>query len=112
MARADRLERLEARRIELEADYRAALIAALEVTAGGKWGLFGHKRDRHQEKATAPTLESLSDMAEEIDAMRETLSLEPFALHRDFMADRGPAPANAPGEPKQARAWLDRLATA
>ena len=40
MARADRLERLDKRRSEMEADYLAALIEALEVTASGKWGLF------------------------------------------------------------------------
>jgi hypothetical protein len=39
MAKADRLERLDVRRVELEAEYTTALIDALRVTASGKWGL-------------------------------------------------------------------------
>jgi len=35
MARADRLSRMDDRRMALEEDYRAALIAALEKTAAG-----------------------------------------------------------------------------
>jgi len=41
--------------------------------------------------------------------MRDDLGLTPFALHEEFEASRGPVSSNAPGEPKQARAWLDRL---
>jgi len=37
------------------------------------------------------------------------LSIEPFALHQEFLAARGPVKAHAVGEPKQAQAWLDRL---
>ena len=40
MAKADRLERLDKRRAEMEADYLEALIEALHTTAAGKWGLF------------------------------------------------------------------------
>jgi hypothetical protein len=110
MAKADRLERLDTRRQELEADYRAALIAALQVTAAGKWGMFDHQAERHARAAFAPTLEHLTALGEEIDAMRDTLFLEPFALHAQFLASRGRVSAEAVGEPKQARAWLDRLA--
>ena len=109
MARADRLERLDVRRQELEGEYRDSLIAALRVTAGGLWGLFGHNKDKAAQARTAPVLAALSEQAAGIDAMRDTLGLEPFALHARFMADRGPAAADAVGEPKQARAWLDRL---
>ena len=35
--------------------------------------------------------------------------LEPFALHEEFEASRGPVASTAPGEPKQAKAWLARL---
>lgn len=111
MARADRLARLDERRIELEAEYRATLIAALERTASGVWGLFGHNEDRHAKAKAAPDLEALNDLAEEIDEARERLALDPFALHREFLAARGkPRSPSAVGEPKQARAWLDRLA--
>lgn len=109
MARADRLERLEKRRSEMEADYLAALIEALEVTASGKWGLFDHNADKIMRAASAPIIESLSELADEIAEAREALFMEPFTLHDEFMAARGKPPANAVGEPKQARAWLERL---
>lgn len=109
MARADRLERLETRRVELEADYMAVLVAALQRTAAGSWGLFDHQQDRSARAKVEPVLAELADLAETIDAARETLFMEPFALHREFMAARGKVASNAVGEPKQARAWLDRL---
>ncbi|MCY1671165.1 hypothetical protein OVA07_09080 [Novosphingobium sp. SL115] len=109
MARADRLERLDKRRSEMEADYTAALIAALEVTAAGKWGLFDHNADKIMRAATAPVIDSLTELADEIAEAREQLFMEPFTLHDEFMASRGKPPTNAVGEPKQARAWLERL---
>lgn len=109
MARADRLERLDKRRSEMEADYLAALIEALEVTASGKWGLFDHNADKIMRAAIAPVIQSLSELADEIAEAREALFMEPFTLHDEFMAARGKPPANAVGEPKQARAWLERL---
>lgn len=110
MAKADRLERLDTRRIDLEADYHAALIEALKVTAAGKWGLFAHNSDRLAAKAVAPVIDHLTDLGDAIDAARETLGMEPFALHHEFLAARGPVSPQAVGEPKQARAWLARLA--
>jgi hypothetical protein len=112
MAKADRLERLDTRRVELEDDYRAMLIAALRKTAAGQWGLFGHNKDRWTTANAAPMIEGLCEIAETIDAMRDQLSMEPFALHQEFLASRGPVPSSAVGEPKQARAWLDRLGEA
>lgn len=109
MARADRLERLDKRRSEIEADYTEALIAALEVTAAGKWGLFDHNADKIMRAATAPVIAALSDLADEIAEAREQLFMEPFTLHDEFMASRGKPLSNAVGEPKQARAWLERL---
>jgi len=109
MAKADRLERLDNRRTELEAEYRAALIAALERSAAGSWGLFAHTKDKAAQAKWAPTIEALCDMGAEIGEMRQTLGLEAFALHAEFEAARGPVPSTAPGEPKQAAAWLRRL---
>ncbi len=109
MARADRLERLERRRIELEADYREALIAALQVTAAGAWGLFDHRQDRHDRARAEAPVAGLTEIADEIAEIREQFGMEPFALHAEFVAARGPVRAQAVGEPKQARAWLDRL---
>jgi hypothetical protein len=111
MARADRLERLDRRRIGLEEDYRAALIAALKVTAAGAWGLFDHRQDRHDRARAAPAVAELKERAETIAELREQLMIgEPFALHQQFLAACGPVRAQALGEPKQARAWLERLA--
>ena len=109
MAKADRLERLDARRIELEAEYRAALIAALRDTVAGQWGLFGHKWTPQTGARIAPVLPSLQEMADEIDAIRARFFMEPFALHPEFLAARGPVGPNAVGEPKQAALWLARL---
>lgn len=109
MARADRLERLDKRRSEMEADYRTALIEALEVTAAGKWGLFDHNADKVMRAATATIIDNLTEIADEIADAREALFMEPFTLHDEFMASRGKPPATAVGEPKQARAWLERL---
>jgi hypothetical protein len=110
MAKADRLERMDDRRLELEAEYRDALIAALRIVAAGKWGLFGHTKDRAARAAFAPTLASLEETAAAIDTIRARFGMAPFALHPEFMAARGPVGPNAPGEPKQALLWLDRLA--
>jgi hypothetical protein len=111
MARADRLERLDDRRRALEEEYAAALIAALRTTAAGKWGLFDHNGDRASRAAVAPTIAALADMGEEIDAARDRLGLPPFDLQQEFLGSRGRVGPEAVGEPKQAQAWLDRLAT-
>ncbi|MBM3928950.1 MAG: hypothetical protein FJ335_10910, partial [Sphingomonadales bacterium] len=86
MAKADRLERLDERRAELEGDYRDLLIAALRRTAAGQWGLFAHQRDRHRQKAVAPVLAELDEIATEIDAIRARFGMAPFALHPEFLA--------------------------
>ncbi|KUR75703.1 hypothetical protein [Novosphingobium sp. FSW06-99] len=109
MAKADRLERLDTRRIDLEADYTAALIEALRATAAGRWGLFDHKPDRVARAAVAPVIANLTDLGEAIDDARDQLGMEPFALHQEFLAARGPVSPQAVGEPKQAQAWLARL---
>lgn len=112
MSRADRLERIDKRRGELEAEYRAALLNALRKTAAGSWGLFGHTPDRAMRAKWAPIVSNLCDRGKEIDQLRDSLGLEPFALHADFEASRGPVPPTAPGEPKQAKMWLARLGEA
>ena len=109
MSRADRLERLDGRRLELEAEYQDVLLDALRKVAAGSWGLFGHTQDRAMRAKWEPVVTDLCGRGEEIDQIREQLGLEPFALHDDFEASRGPVPPTAPGEPKQAKAWLERL---
>jgi hypothetical protein len=109
MAKADRLERLDARRAYMETDYRDALIAALQLCASGKWGLFDHTTDRVTRAAIAPVIAELTELAESIDDAREQLFMEPFTLHAEFMAARGPVSPQSVGEPKQAQAWLARM---
>ena len=111
MAKADRLERLDIRRAELETEYTETLVAALRVTAAGKWGLFDHTADRSARAAVAPTLHELDELSEGIDRLREQLGLPQFDLHPQFLAARGKPDSQAVGEPKQAQAWLDRLVT-
>jgi hypothetical protein len=110
MAKADRLARLDARRAELEAEYTAALIDALRVTASGKWGLFDHNGDRWSRAATAPVVDNLTELGHAIDKARSDLLMPPLKLHQQFLASRGPVGPQAAGEPKQAQAWLDQLA--
>ena len=112
MAKADRLERMDVRRSELESEYKDALIDALRVTAAGKWGLFDHQADRHARAAAKPLVDNLNDLGETIDRLRDDLAMEPFALHQEFVSSRGPVNSQAVGEPKQAQAWLERLAIA
>jgi len=111
MAKADRLEKIDVRRTELEAEYRTELIAALRVTAAGKWGLFGHNGDRATRATIAPVIANLAEIGETIDTLREQLGLPIFELQQRFLAARGPVRADAVGEPKQAKAWLDMLAS-
>ncbi|PKP91390.1 MAG: hypothetical protein CVT77_12270 [Alphaproteobacteria bacterium HGW-Alphaproteobacteria-16] len=111
MAKAARLERLDIRRAELEAEYRDALISALRETAAGKWGLFDHNQDRAARATVAPVLDNLNEIAEVVDKMRLQLGLDPFPLHQLFLASRGRVSSHAVGEPRQAKAWLDRLET-
>lgn len=110
MAKADRLARLDLQRVELEADYTAALIVALRATAAGKSGLFDHNADRFARAAVAPVIDNLEEVGQAIDEARERLGMPPFALQREFLASRGPVGPEAVGERKQAQAWLDRLA--
>lgn len=109
MARADRLERMETRRVDLEADYLAALIAALEVCAAGQWGLFDQRGEKAARAKVAPVLAELDDLAEGIAELRGQLGMEAFALHAEFLAARGPVKSSAVGDPKQAALWLARL---
>lgn len=109
MAKPDRLARLDAQREDLETEYLETLLAALEKTASGSLGLFDRTPDRRVRAAIAPTIDALSEMGAGIDSMRDRLMLEPFALHRDFFAARGPVSASAVGEQKEARLWIDRL---
>jgi hypothetical protein len=100
---------MDSQRDALEAEYKEALIAALQSTAAGNWGLFDHNKDRAARAKVAPVIENLTELGETIDGMREQLSMEQFALHQEFLKSRGPVSSSAVGEPKQAQAWLKAL---
>jgi len=102
-------ERLTARIETLEREYRSLLTQALTDCAAGRWGLFGHN-EHLSGQDTPAELARLQDLARTIDQQRARTGEPPFALHQTFEIDRGPADPNAPGEPKQAQAWLQRLA--
>jgi hypothetical protein len=110
VSKADRLARLDERRSELEAEYLAALIDALRITAAGQWGLFDHYDDRWTRAKVSPIIDNLNEIAQATDSIRDRLAMPPFDLHREFLASRGPVRSDALGEPRQAQAWLDRLA--
>lgn len=112
MAKADRLARVDIRRLELEEEYIAALIEALRITASGKPGLFGHGGDRWTRAAAAPIVENLAEIGDAINRAREQLDMPKFELQKEFLASRGPVGPQAVGETKQAQAWLARLPTA
>ena len=111
MAKADRLAQTDIRRTELEAEYLATLTAALETCAAGRWGLFNHQAHKPTMAKIAPVIDELDELAALIDKMRDQLGLQPFKLHSEFIAARGFANPSAVGEPKQAKAWLEKLAT-
>ena len=52
----------------------------------------------------------LRELARTINRLRARIGEPPFPLHEEFEAARGRTDANDPGEPKQAQAWLKRLA--
>jgi len=109
MAKADRLARLDERRIELEEEYRVALIDALRATAAGRRGLFEHNQDKTARAATSPIIEALGEIGDAIDGIRDQFGMSAFELQKEFLSARGPVGPSAVGEPKQAQAWLDRL---
>lgn len=107
----DKTERLSQQVDELEGEYRAVLMKALTDCAGGRWGLFGHNEHLHTYESPSG-LGELRELAQAINRLRARTGEGPFPLHEEFEAARGRADANAPGEPKQARAWLQQLSDA
>ena len=96
---------------ELEGEYRIVLTRALMECANGRWGLFGHNEHLHSYGVPAE-LGHLRELARSINRLRGKIGEAAFPLHDEFEAARGLADANAPGEPKKAQAWLQRLSAA
>ncbi|HEY4030462.1 MAG TPA: hypothetical protein VGM25_08980 [Caulobacteraceae bacterium] len=104
-----KLDRLAIRLAALEAQYRDRLIEGLRACAAGHWGLFGHDEHLGSTIRAPAVVQELIDLGNDISAMRQRLGLKPFSLHAQFLAARGQAALNAPGEPKQAQTWLTEL---
>lgn len=105
----DKAERLSQQLAELEREYRDVLTTALQECADGRWGLFGHNEHLHP-SAGSSKVDDLRELAASINRLKARLGENLFPLHEDFEAARGRADANDPGEPKQAKTWLERLA--
>lgn len=93
---------------DLEREYRSLLERALIDCAGGRWGLFGH--NEHLNAPPPAELGELQTLAKALNRLRAQLGEPAFPLHEEFEAARGRVDDNTPGEPKQARVWLERLA--
>ena len=106
----EQAEKMEAALAALEAEYRATLTEALKACAAGRPGLFGHNEHiRPGLRARPPVVNELSRLGDEIDRLRKRIGLRPSELRADFEAARGRVLTDAPGEAKQALAWLKRL---
>lgn len=106
----ERTERLEAAVVEMEAEYRSTLVEALRACAAGRQGLFGHQEHiRSGLRLRPPVVNELSARGDEIDRLRKRLDMGPYPLRIEFEAARGRVGPGAPGEPKQALEWLERL---
>lgn len=108
-SRMDKSARLVEKLEGMEREYRAVLTRALTDCAAGCWGIFGQNEPLRGNENPA-RLDELRDLAGAIDRLRARLGDAPFPLHQEFEAARGPVDPNAPGEPKQAKAWLKTLA--
>lgn len=106
----DRAERVSQEIGALEREYVAVLTRALTECASGRWGLFGQNEHLHAFVTPPAELEELRDLARDINLLRARIGDEPYPLHEEFEAARGAVGANDPGEPKQAKSWLKRLA--
>lgn len=92
-----------------EAGYREQLIAALQRTAAGHWGLLGSNQiTEAPDRAAAVELLALG---EHIKDIRARLGItDAFELHEDFIAwRRRSREPHALGEPKLAEHFLEKL---
>jgi hypothetical protein len=92
----------------MEAEYRSKLRDALQKCAEGEWGLFG-QNDHLGCNQSSGALDDLRDTAASVNALRQRLGEPSYALHDEFEAARGRDDSNQLGEPRLAKAWLERL---
>lgn len=105
-----RLERRDAERASLEAEFRDKLIRALEKCAAGRWGLFAQNAHIEPRYDRSPEADELIAIGESIEQARRTLGIaDPFELYSAFKDKRGRKDGNALGEARLAQAWLTEL---
>jgi hypothetical protein len=103
-----RTARAEAEIASLESEFRTKLIAALRDCANGRWGLFG--QNEHLLDEGVPDRKELLEIGASIEELRRKAEiLEPFELYVTFKSKCGRQGANAPGEPRLAKKWLEEF---
>ena len=109
MSKAARREKLEAELLDLEATFRAQLIACLRETRRGHWSVFG-RNDAAWPAGKSKDRAVLLEILAAIETLRsEQGHVDAFGIgerFRAYSAMRGP---NDPGEPKLADAFLKEL---
>jgi hypothetical protein len=105
MKRRDKIqiERLK----QLEAEFSELLIPCLQQCSHGRWGLFG-AYDRFPEIEAWPEFERVRGLAISIRAIRAA-SGERNELCEEFLGLSKFHRPNDPGEPKLAKAFLERI---
>ena len=109
--RGSKRSRIQLNRLkELEADFEKLLVPVLEECAGGRWGLFGQNDHPDGSKYFFdwPAADELKDRAKQIRTLQEEFGQSNSLVERflNYCSLRG---ANVPGEPKLAKALLDRI---
>ena len=100
----------------VEVEFRERLLAALQVCAGGVWGLFGQNDQgearRYAERSPGwREAEALLALGHRMASLRERLGVfESDALYEKFLSYRRQRGPNALGEPRLARKFIDELA--
>jgi hypothetical protein len=94
---------------ELESEFRALLISCLEQCAGGRWGLFGHKKGMGVgDHLPWEEGDRVMELAREIQTLRLEFG-QPSPIVERFFYYRSLRGCNVPGEPKLAKAFLDEI---
>ena len=103
-----RTVRAEIEIASLESEFRVKLVAALRDCANGRWGLFG--QNEHVLGERSSDSEELLEIGASIEELRRKAGIpERFELYISFKSKRGRQGANAPGESRLAKKWLEEL---
>ena len=94
---------------DLESEFHSLLISCLEASVRGRWGLFGQNESPEGRKYLKwPEAERLRTIAHEIHLLRQEFGIPNAACER-FLHYCSIRDANALGEPKLAKIFLDEI---